>query len=219
MNTVEHMDQMYRYQRHIYDLTRKYYLLGRDTLLERMPVQPGDRILEMGCGTARNLEKLARRHSEVELYGVDASNEMLLTAKQKLARTPYAQQIHLKQGLAEEVHYQHLFALDEPFDTVFYSYALSMIPPWREALAQGLANLKPDGDMYIVDFSQQEQLPAWFRRVLRSWLAWFDVYPNPDLPDHLRELKATGGIDFEWTCVKKDYAFIAHLKKGQEYQG
>ena len=29
---AEQMDRMYRYQRHIYDLTRKYYLLGRDRI-------------------------------------------------------------------------------------------------------------------------------------------------------------------------------------------
>ncbi len=213
MDTVSHMNQMYRYQRHIYDFTRKYYLLGRDTLIQEMQVQAGDRILEMGCGTARNLEKLAAKHTNVELYGIDASSEMLATAEQKLRDKAYAHRIHLKQALAEEVHYQKLFDLDKPFDTVFYSYALSMIPPWREALAQGLANLKDGGDLYIVDFSQQAELPAWFRAVLRRWLTLFDVHPNPQLAAHLQQLASSGVVDCHWTSLKKDYAFIAHLKK------
>jgi len=207
------MNQMYRYQRHIYDLTRKYYLLGRDTLIERMQIQPGDRVLEMGCGTARNLEKLACRHAEVAFYGVDASSEMLDTAVQKLHNKAYQKRIHLQHGLAEEVHYQGMFGLEKPFDCVFYSYALSMIPPWREALAQGLTNLKPGGDLYIVDFSLQTQLPAWFRAGLRRWLTLFDVHPNPELPGHLHELAAQGAVAFEWTPLYRDYAFIAHLKK------
>ncbi|MDH4412604.1 MAG: SAM-dependent methyltransferase, partial [Rhizobium sp.] len=32
-NHADRMDRMYRYQRHIYDLSRKYYLLGRDHMI------------------------------------------------------------------------------------------------------------------------------------------------------------------------------------------
>ena len=49
------MDRVYRRQRHIYDFTRKYYLFGRDRLIDAMQPKPGARILEVGCGTARNL--------------------------------------------------------------------------------------------------------------------------------------------------------------------
>ncbi len=43
MSAVEHshaelMDGVYRYQRHVYDLTRKYYLLGRDRLIDGLDV-------------------------------------------------------------------------------------------------------------------------------------------------------------------------------------
>ena len=40
-DTAQRMDRMYRYQRHIYDATRKFYLLGRDGLIERMSLLPG----------------------------------------------------------------------------------------------------------------------------------------------------------------------------------
>ena len=53
------MDRMYRMQRYFYDVTRKYYLLGRDQLLEQMEVRAGEHVLEIGCGTARNLIALA----------------------------------------------------------------------------------------------------------------------------------------------------------------
>ena len=80
------MDAMYRYQRHIYDLTRKFYLFGRDQLLRQLPAPAGAKILEMGCGTGRNLVNLARRAAGAEIYGVDISREMLATAEAKLAR-------------------------------------------------------------------------------------------------------------------------------------
>ncbi len=45
------MDRMYRHQRHIYDITRKYYLLGRDWTIEKLDVPQGGSLLEVGCGT------------------------------------------------------------------------------------------------------------------------------------------------------------------------
>ena len=51
------MDRMYRRQRHIYDLSRKFYLLGRDEAIARLRPAPGDKVLEIGCGTGRNLVK------------------------------------------------------------------------------------------------------------------------------------------------------------------
>ncbi len=68
---------MYRHQRHIYDLTRKFYLLGRDGLLGTLPGEPGTTICEMGTGTGRNLIRLARRSSATRLYGIDISSVML----------------------------------------------------------------------------------------------------------------------------------------------
>ena len=54
------MDAIYRGQRHIYDLTRKYYLLGGDGLIHDLAPPAGGSILEVGCGTARNLIAAAR---------------------------------------------------------------------------------------------------------------------------------------------------------------
>ncbi len=47
------MDRMYRFTRHIYDITRAYYLLGRDRMLAQVPTGPGTATVEVGCGTAR----------------------------------------------------------------------------------------------------------------------------------------------------------------------
>ena len=97
------MDRMYRVTRHIYDLTRRYYLLGRDRLLEKVITSPTTATLEVGCGTARNLIKLAGRQHSGLLYGLDASHEMLETAAANSIRACTKrigqEQIVLRQGL------------------------------------------------------------------------------------------------------------------------
>ncbi len=80
---AEKMDRIYKLQRHFYDLTRKFYLLGRDRLIEMMALKPGMNVLEIGCGTARNLIALAKKHPQIQFYGLDASREMLETAQKK----------------------------------------------------------------------------------------------------------------------------------------
>lgn len=57
----ERLNNLYRFQRHFYDLTRRFFLFGRDDLLRQMNVQPAETVLEVGCGTGRNLLKLSRR--------------------------------------------------------------------------------------------------------------------------------------------------------------
>jgi S-adenosylmethionine-diacylgycerolhomoserine-N-methlytransferase len=80
------MDRMYRRQRHIYDLSRKFYLLGRDEAIARLRPAPNDKVLEIACGTGRNLVKLARAYPEARLFGFDVSREMLASAAASASR-------------------------------------------------------------------------------------------------------------------------------------
>src|SRR5262245_896537 len=69
-------DRMYRNQRHIYDLTRCYFLFGRDRLIRGLDPPSSGNVLEIGCGTARNLIQAARRYPAAVFYGFDISTEM-----------------------------------------------------------------------------------------------------------------------------------------------
>lgn len=204
----ENMDAMYRRQRYIYDATRKFYLLGRDTLIEQMDVRSGQNILEVGCGTGRNLAILAKKYPDANFFGLDASSEMLKSAEAKIEAAG-AENVSLKLALANDFGYQETFGLDEPFDAIFFSYSISMIPPWKEAICTALANLKPGSSFYIVDFYDQRDLPSWFRRILKSWLRKFHVQFWSDLVPHLFELDKRGFGNLEIIPVARRYAFIA----------
>lgn len=213
MDQVQAMDRMYRYQKYIYDFTRKYYLLGRDTLIRRMDIKPTENVLEVGCGTARNLLLIAKRYPQAKLYGLDASTEMLDTAATKIRNTPYVDRITLTHCLAEDLHHQRTFGVEKPFDKVFFSYSLSMIPPWLQALHVGLDNLKSGGILYIVDFSDQRGLPKWFSFILKRWLAMFGVHYHPELLVELQKLHDDGKGTLKITSLGGHYAFIAEFVK------
>ena len=77
----ERMDRRYRYQRHVFDLTRKFLLFGRDRAIAALRLGEARSVLEIGCGTGRNLKRMAEAHPALQLAGVDISGEMLKSAR------------------------------------------------------------------------------------------------------------------------------------------
>jgi S-adenosylmethionine-diacylgycerolhomoserine-N-methlytransferase len=182
------MDSIYRGQRHVYDLTRKYYLFGRDRLIAGLQARPGDSVLELACGTGRNLALVTRRCPGVALHGLDLSGEMLKSADARLGDGAV-----LAQGDATAFDAEALFGRPQ-FDRVILSYALSMIPDWKAAIAEAAGVLAPGGSLHIVDFGDLLGLPLPLRALLRAWLARFHVTPRLDLGDAAASIAARGGL-------------------------
>ena len=206
------MDRIYRHQRHIYDLTRKYYLLGRDRLIRELDARPGAHVLEIGCGTGRNLIAAARRYPEARFCGLDISDEMLETARAAVARAGLSDRITLARADAAGFDAARLFGRAH-FDRVFVSYALSMIPPWQAVLQAALDATRPGGRLLIVDFGQQASLPGWFRTLLQRWLAAFHVTPRADLVEACQRAAAEHGCSAETRSLYRDYAWLVTLRR------
>jgi S-adenosylmethionine-diacylgycerolhomoserine-N-methlytransferase len=205
------MDDVYRHQRHIYDLTRKYYLFGRDTLIRELDLRGNERLIEIGCGTARNLIAIARRYPRARLYGLDASQEMLKSANAAVTRSGLSGRITLIQAYGEDLR-PRLFGEDEPFDCALFSYSLSMIPDWRKALAAAAASLRPEGQIYAVDFGDLTGLGPVFAALLKAWLARFHVEPRVEILQSLEQHLSPGGARLR--ILPARYAFI--LRGGRE---
>lgn len=202
------MDGIYRRQRLIYDITRKYYLLGRDTLIAELDPPEGGTVLEIACGTGRNLHRIGQRWPGRQLYGLDISEEMLTSARAKLG--PGA---HLAQADACDFDPGTLFGTQN-FDRIVLSYSLSMIPDWQGAVREAARHLSPGGSVHIVDFGTQARLPGWFRRVLRAWLAKFHVSPRDDLETVLQSVLVDHPqLSFDASSLYRDYARLAVLRR------
>ena len=152
------IENYYRLHARIYDATRWSFLFGRDTILElARSAQPKPaRILEVGCGTGRNLLRLARIFPHAHISGIDLSPAMLTVAARKVA--PYGPRVKLVE--------RAYGPLDEPpgrYDLVLCSYALTMFNPGFEAaISSAQRDLSPGGYFALVDFHTSRF--RWFAR-------------------------------------------------------
>jgi S-adenosylmethionine-diacylgycerolhomoserine-N-methlytransferase len=204
------MNRMYRWQRYIYDATRRYYLLGRDQLMDAMQPAADASVLEIGCGTGRNLVHAARKYPQARLYGIDVSTEMLTTAISAIDRGSLNGRIRVAHGDATAFDPAALFGI-AAFDHVMISYSLSMIPDWHAVLDNAVLRLKPGGQLHIVDFGHQERLPQIARVVLLRWLALFDVTPRRSLQDALNAIAGRCGASLDFRRPFRGYAQSAVL--------
>lgn len=201
------MDETYRHQRLIYDITRRFFLLGRDHLITSLNPGTRARILEVACGTGRNLAVILKRYPSCALYGLDISDEMLRTAQGKLHM-----RAHLVKADACSFEAAQIFGTPW-FDRIILSYSVSMIPDWQRALATAARHLAPEGQLHVVDFGDQHGMPAWFRHGLLRWLAKFHVTPRQDLARVLSEIAARQGCTLAHQTRLRGYAQHAVLTK------
>lgn len=177
MSTHDALSRYYRLHAGIYDATRWSFLFGREALLQHLrPMVDPKRVLEVGCGTGRNLASLARFFPNASLTGIDLSAEMLTRAERRLRS--HASRVQLTQQSYGQADIGK-------FDLIIASYALSMFNPgWDHALGCMHADLAPGGRVAIVDF-HDSPLPAF-----ENWMRLNHVRMQGHLRPRLHELFA-----------------------------
>lgn len=176
------MDRVYRWQRRFgfYDATRKYYLLARDPMIAGLKPPPAGTVLEIGCGTGRNLVQAARRHPDAAFHGIDISREMLAAAGKAVARAGLQGRIRLACADAALFDPASVFGR-AGYDRIFIAYAVSMIPQWKKVMEEAAARLAPGGQLHVAEFGDMAGLPSWTKSAMHAWLRWYHVTPRPDL--------------------------------------
>ncbi len=171
------MKSYYAFQAKIYDATRWTFLYGRNTIIQKIPLdrQKPWNILEVGCGTGVNLRKLAKVFPKAKLKGIDISGDMLRQAEKNLSA--YQDRLVLEEKAYEpgtEV------AHEGQFDVILFAYCLSMInPQWKEIVQQAPADLKPEGLVAVVDFHDANY--DFYRKFMRSNHVRLDGHILPEL--------------------------------------
>lgn len=141
--------------------------LWKKRLLKLANGQPGERVLDLCCGTGDIALAFARRGLEVT--GLDFSEPMLAVARERLKVQSRKSK---PRGLVEFLRgdAMHTPFPDESFDIVTIGYGLRNLQDWEAGLREMRRVARPGGRLLVLDFGKPDN--ALWRAVYFSYLRW-----------------------------------------------
>jgi ubiquinone/menaquinone biosynthesis C-methylase UbiE len=150
----------------------------RTALVEAAALKPGERVLDVGCGTGSLLKRLQERYPDAVLTGLDPDPAVLTRARKKPqgpGRPPVFHQGYLKEGYIKA---------HGPFDVIVSSLVLHQVPmavkhSLLTLMRQGVA---AQGRLLIADYSWQRTalMRFAFRNTVQRLDGRIDTQPNAD---------------------------------------
>jgi ubiquinone/menaquinone biosynthesis C-methylase UbiE len=160
----------------VYDAVVSTFLLGRDSSLRSKILSPstiatGDRVLDVGTGTGRNLPLLSTLVGPSgTVVGVDLADGMLARAKRRSHRLENVTLVH---GDALELR-ESTAGL---FDVVVATYFFSVVVDPHRAARTLLSVLRPGGMFLVLEAGFPDTKSRLFRSIVRfeEWIACSDL--------------------------------------------
>ncbi len=140
---------------------------------QRLTLEPGNRVLEIGCGTGLNfpyLRSAVGPHGKI--YGVDLSAGMLARARQLCDRRQWSNVTVVQQDAAE-------YVAPEPLDGVLFGLSYNTMPHHLAVLKHVLRQLRPGGRVVIMDGKLPPGLCGRLLLPLSLWLMRSTMLGNP----------------------------------------
>lgn len=161
----------------------------RARAVARLGLLAGDKVLEVGCGTGRNLEHLLGAVGPAgHVYGVDYSDGMLAKAKAVCDLNQWRNVTLLQEDAAQMI-------LPEQVDGVLFSLSYAVMPEPRKVFAQAWKYLRPSKHAVIMD---AKLVPGIVGKLSRGWITLvskatvlgdLDVRPWEDLKEFTPEVE------------------------------
>ena len=143
MKIFESLDEYYRVHSKFYDITRWSFLFGRSSLSSFLPGLPENpTILDLGCGTGKQLKYLKQLYPGSRITGIDLSEDMLQKASKK-----FGDEFELVNARYSKERFP-----ENTFDLISASYSLTMMDDLHETIEAIKYHLKPEAYIAAVDF-------------------------------------------------------------------
>lgn len=160
-----------------------------DELLRRLHVEPGQRILDVGCGTGTPTVQLART-ADVEVVGVTVSRDQVRRA------TEYAE----REGVADRVTFLHADAMNLPmesdsFDAAFALESILHMDRVRALRSVGRV-VRPGGRIAVTDFFQRGPKPTGQPSLMELMAQLWFMTPAIELDDY-HAITAKAGLHLD----------------------
>ncbi len=163
--TAKEIVDLYRRRAERYDLTANlYYLIGfreqayRKRAIDSLGLQPGDTVVEIGCGTGLNFKLLQRAVGPTgRVIGVDMTDAMLAEAKERVRRKGWANVELVRTDAAA-------YVFPDQVNGVLSTFALTLVPEFDDVIRRGVVVLAPGGRFVILDFKMPDRAPMWLVR-------------------------------------------------------
>lgn len=196
----------YRFLTPFYDFIQKYIVQDiryKSLLVEQAKIQPGQRVLDLGCGTGTLAIMAKQAQPDAEVTGLDADPDMLKVAKYKAAQQNVPVTFDI--GFTNNLPYPNA-----SFDRVLSSIMIHHLktPDKIQTAREVYRVLKPGGQLHIIDFGKPV---TWYGKLLGPLLHNFEE-ANDNIDGKLPEIFGGPGMKTEvlgnfWTFFG-DQAFV-----------
>ena len=147
-----------------YDFLRTIVFLGQTSVwygqaLRDLALQPGMKVLDVGCGTGESTRFLTNSYPDIAVEGLDLSPGMLAVARQLDSVSNYF-----------EGDVCHIERPDATYDLVITAFTFRNFPDKQTSLAEMLRVLRPGGRLLILDHFQPQN-PIFWKYIYTFWMS------------------------------------------------
>lgn len=198
------VERVYEKLASVYDFTFGPTLhAGRLQAIQRMGIQSGDRVLEVGVGTGINATLYPQ---DCAVTGVDLSSSMLEKARERVARKGIRNMRLLEMDAA------NLKFADDSFDIVYAPYLISVVPD-PVAVAREMRRVcRPGGKIIFLNhFRSSNPIMAWGERVISPLTVHIGFKSDLDLPGFLAQAELRP-VSIEKVNIPRIWSLVTCIK-------